>query len=190
MSERPHHERSPLVLASVGCTHPTEETVTKAESRMSTFEYLADVQSSVLVLWPMLLGNVLEWYEFGVFAFVEDEITANFFTSAAQTWTLFALSFVLRPVNTQPDVAGGARCLPARHALACRAGTGGTCSAFWLTGNRVEDSVRKPICGWLLGPCSSGEGRHAWLCRLGGCCLACWGTKSGASGPRCTPCAV
>lgn len=53
-------------------------------------------------LWPMLLGNVLEWYEFGVFGFLEHELTDNFFSASWVTWAFFALSFVLRPVRNVP----------------------------------------------------------------------------------------
>mmetsp|Transcript_29018 Transcript_29018/g.51947 ORF Transcript_29018/g.51947 Transcript_29018/m.51947 type:complete len:496 (-) Transcript_29018:202-1689(-) len=48
--------------------------------------------------WPLLLGNMLEWYEFGVYAYVVPEMQANFFSgSAIETWVGFAVTFVARP---------------------------------------------------------------------------------------------
>ena len=49
-------------------------------------------------LYPMLLGNVLEWYEFGVYGYLADEITENFFEEEWYTWLFFGISFILRPV--------------------------------------------------------------------------------------------
>ena len=103
-------ERSPLyrprAVTSAGGTQQQDEagdSYVKDATLHGTgahVDYLADAGAGLLVLWPILLSSVLEWYEFGVFAFVEDELTANFFTTAAQTWQFFALSFLLRPVST------------------------------------------------------------------------------------------
>jgi len=50
--------------------------------------------------WPLLLGNVLEWYEFGVFGALTKQLTVNFFRgSAIGTWSGFGVTFLLRPVG-------------------------------------------------------------------------------------------
>jgi len=48
---------------------------------------------------PALLGNMIEFYEFGVYALVTEEITSNFFdaTDKSGVWFGFAISFVARP---------------------------------------------------------------------------------------------
>mmetsp|Transcript_38368 Transcript_38368/g.68546 ORF Transcript_38368/g.68546 Transcript_38368/m.68546 type:complete len:485 (-) Transcript_38368:245-1699(-) len=49
---------------------------------------------------PLMVANTLEWYEFGAYAFVADEIAANFFNgSAVMTWGAFASTFIARPVG-------------------------------------------------------------------------------------------
>lgn len=50
--------------------------------------------------WPLLLGNLLEWYEFGVYGYLTSEIEANFFRgSKAAVWIGFALIFAARPLG-------------------------------------------------------------------------------------------
>lgn len=50
--------------------------------------------------WPLLLGNVLEWYEFSAYGYVEPQIQHNFFPGSAWgTWLGFALTFVARPLG-------------------------------------------------------------------------------------------
>jgi len=50
--------------------------------------------------WPLLLGNVLEWYEFGVYGYLSEEIDKNFFRgSKLAVWFAFALAFTARPLG-------------------------------------------------------------------------------------------
>ena len=50
--------------------------------------------------WPITIANMLEWYEFGCYAFVSDEIAATFFHgSSIAAWGAFASTFVARPVG-------------------------------------------------------------------------------------------
>ncbi|CAJ1377754.1 unnamed protein product [Effrenium voratum] len=50
--------------------------------------------------WPLLLGNTLEWYEFGIYSYVEKEIAANFFGGSAMgAWLGYAVTFVARPLG-------------------------------------------------------------------------------------------
>lgn len=54
----------------------------------------ADVGQVVKVYWALLLGNILEWYEFAIFSFLE----VQFFNgSAISTWLGFACTFAARP---------------------------------------------------------------------------------------------
>ncbi|CAK8996301.1 unnamed protein product [Durusdinium trenchii] len=54
----------------------------------------------LLIYWALLLGNVLEWYEFAVFSFLEPYIQRHFFhDSAISTWLTFACTFIMRPVG-------------------------------------------------------------------------------------------
>lgn len=59
-----------------------------------------DVLTLLGIYWPLLLGNVMEWYEFGIYGFLEAEMQANFFQgSAMATWLGFAVSFAARPLG-------------------------------------------------------------------------------------------
>lgn len=50
--------------------------------------------------WPLLLGNTLEWYEFSVYGYVEEEMKDNFFGgSALATWIGFGVTFAARPIG-------------------------------------------------------------------------------------------
>jgi len=50
--------------------------------------------------WPLLLGNVLEWYDFGVYGFLAKQVSGNFFNgSQIDTWIGFSITFLLRPVG-------------------------------------------------------------------------------------------
>eukprot|EP00929_Paragymnodinium_shiwhaense_P109466 TRINITY_DN75901_c0_g1_i1.p1 TRINITY_DN75901_c0_g1~~TRINITY_DN75901_c0_g1_i1.p1 ORF type:complete len:469 (-),score=57.07 TRINITY_DN75901_c0_g1_i1:480-1886(-) len=50
--------------------------------------------------WPLLLGNVLEWYEFGVYGFLAKEMEHNFFPgSRLATWVGFSVTFIMRPIG-------------------------------------------------------------------------------------------
>mmetsp|Transcript_41825 Transcript_41825/g.99563 ORF Transcript_41825/g.99563 Transcript_41825/m.99563 type:complete len:483 (-) Transcript_41825:145-1593(-) len=58
----------------------------------------AEVCEVVRIYWPLLLGNVLEWYEFAMFGFLEPYFQTNFFhDSAVSTWLGFACTFLARP---------------------------------------------------------------------------------------------
>lgn len=58
----------------------------------------AEVCEVVRIYWPLLLGNVLEWYEFAIFSFLEPYFQTNFFhDSAVSTWLGFACTFLARP---------------------------------------------------------------------------------------------
>lgn len=57
-----------------------------------------DVWQVLKIYWSLLLGNVLEWYEFAVFGFLEPYFQSNFFAgSAISTWLGFASTFLARP---------------------------------------------------------------------------------------------
>ena len=60
----------------------------------------SDIAQLVRVYWSLLLGNVLEWYEFAVYADLETYMQHNFFHgSAIATWLGFAATFVARPLG-------------------------------------------------------------------------------------------
>ena len=57
-----------------------------------------EVLGVLRIYWALLLGNILEWYEFAVFSFLEPHFQSNFFHgSAVSTWLGFAVTFVARP---------------------------------------------------------------------------------------------
>eukprot|EP00439_Symbiodinium_sp_Y106_P045372 s189_g5.t1 len=66
-----------------------------------------DVRRLVGTYWPLLLGNVLEWYEFCLFSFLEPYFEKNFFRGSAveawpfereaAAWLGFAITFLGRP---------------------------------------------------------------------------------------------
>ncbi|CAE8740863.1 unnamed protein product [Polarella glacialis] len=50
--------------------------------------------------WPLLLGNVLEWYEFGVYGYLEPQLEVVFFRGSSDgAWLGFAVSFLMRPLG-------------------------------------------------------------------------------------------
>jgi len=62
--------------------------------------YMADLTTFLKFTWPLLLGNTLEWYEFGVYGYVEAEVAENFFGGSAEGgWLGFAITFVARPLG-------------------------------------------------------------------------------------------
>lgn len=72
----------------------------KARKKPTNTDYLEDVSNLVSRTWPLLLGNTLEWYEFGVYGYVEAEIAANFFGgSEVGGWMGFAVTFAARPLG-------------------------------------------------------------------------------------------
>ncbi|CAL1138628.1 unnamed protein product, partial [Cladocopium goreaui] len=57
-----------------------------------------DVWQVMKIYWSLLLGNVLEWYEFAVDGFLAPYFQSNFFAgSAISTWLGFASTFLARP---------------------------------------------------------------------------------------------
>ena len=62
--------------------------------------YLKDWLQFLRLTWPLLLGNTLEWYEFGVYSYVETEMAENFFQgSSLGAWLGYAVTFVARPLG-------------------------------------------------------------------------------------------
>lgn len=52
----------------------------------------------LVTFWPLLLGNVVEWYDFGVYSFLAPNMKDIFFhSSSVSTWAGYAVTFVLRP---------------------------------------------------------------------------------------------
>eukprot|EP00438_Fugacium_kawagutii_P024832 Skav205734 [mRNA] locus=scaffold1496:180015:181346:+ [translate_table: standard] len=50
--------------------------------------------------WPLLLGNVLEWYDFGIYSFLAPNMKEIFFhSSSVSTWAGYAVTFLLRPLG-------------------------------------------------------------------------------------------
>ena len=61
-------------------------------------EGISDVAQVFKVYWALLLGNILEWYEFAIYSFLEPYLEINFFGgSAISTWLGFACTFAARP---------------------------------------------------------------------------------------------
>mmetsp|Transcript_14585 Transcript_14585/g.27345 ORF Transcript_14585/g.27345 Transcript_14585/m.27345 type:complete len:483 (+) Transcript_14585:65-1513(+) len=59
---------------------------------------VADVLCVFKVYWALLLGNILEWYEFAIYSFLEPYLETQFFHgSAISTWLGFACTFAARP---------------------------------------------------------------------------------------------
>ena len=67
-------------------------------SPFDTMGACGDVWHVLKIYWSLLLGNILEWYEFAIFAFLEPYLQSNFFHgSAITTWLGFASTFLARP---------------------------------------------------------------------------------------------
>ena len=60
---------------------------------------MAQVWQVVRTYWPLLLGNVLEWYEFTLFSFCAPYFQQHFCHSAKVVWLGFAITFVARPLG-------------------------------------------------------------------------------------------
>jgi MHS family proline/betaine transporter-like MFS transporter len=73
----------------------------------STKDCAADGCSKVVLfamylrqLWPLLLGNVLQWYEFGIYGFLAAQILPNFFPgSKVGLWLGYSVTFLGRPLG-------------------------------------------------------------------------------------------
>eukprot|EP00438_Fugacium_kawagutii_P015158 Skav227583 [mRNA] locus=scaffold1141:54010:55371:+ [translate_table: standard] len=54
----------------------------------------------LLKFWPLLLGNILEWYDFGIYSFLAPNMKEIFFHSnSVSTWAGYAVTFLLRPLG-------------------------------------------------------------------------------------------
>jgi len=60
----------------------------------------AEVWRVVRSCWPLLLGHVLEWYDFSVYGYQAEYMQKNFFQgSRMATWAGFAVTFAMRPLG-------------------------------------------------------------------------------------------
>jgi len=96
----------PNVVVTVDSEKDVESTNTgrnssdKVSSQSTEGVYLKDSVHFLKLTWPLLLGNTLEWYEFGVYSYVEKEIADNFFEgSPLGAWLGYAVTFVARPLG-------------------------------------------------------------------------------------------
>ena len=81
----------PAELESTG-SGSTEESIRQS--------YLKDSLHFLKITWPLLLGNTLEWYEFGVYSYVETQMADNFYHgSNLGAWMGYAVTFVARPLG-------------------------------------------------------------------------------------------
>mgnify|MGYP002804105254 CR=1 FL=1 len=82
------HQCMPFILDIESTNH----------SPFDTMGACGDVWDVLKIYWSLLLGNILEWYEFAIFAFLEPYLQSNFFHgSAITTWLGFASTFLARP---------------------------------------------------------------------------------------------
>eukprot|EP00931_Biecheleriopsis_adriatica_P078513 TRINITY_DN51970_c0_g1_i1.p1 TRINITY_DN51970_c0_g1~~TRINITY_DN51970_c0_g1_i1.p1 ORF type:complete len:465 (-),score=60.22 TRINITY_DN51970_c0_g1_i1:75-1469(-) len=59
---------------------------------------MAQLDAHMWHLWPLLLGNLLEWYDFCIFGYLTPQISVNFFHgSLTGAWFGFAVAFLARP---------------------------------------------------------------------------------------------
>lgn len=59
-----------------------------------------DLAQLLKACWSLLLGNVVEWYEFAVYAELEKHLQKHFFRgSEVATWIGFAVTFLARPLG-------------------------------------------------------------------------------------------
>uniref|UniRef100_A0A7S1NBD5 Major facilitator superfamily (MFS) profile domain-containing protein n=1 Tax=Eutreptiella gymnastica TaxID=73025 RepID=A0A7S1NBD5_9EUGL len=62
--------------------------------------YWTAVRAMVVTCWPLILGNVLEWYEFSTYGYLVPELRDNFYAgSSVLAWLGFAVTFVGRPLG-------------------------------------------------------------------------------------------
>ena len=82
-----------MELESTASSTPEESTPTRQS-------YLKDSLLFLKITWPLLLGNTLEWYEFGVYSYVEPQMADNFYRgSNLGAWMGYAVTFVARPLG-------------------------------------------------------------------------------------------
>lgn len=61
---------------------------------------VSEITQLLRIYWALLLGNILEWYEFAIYGYLETYMEENFFQgSALATWLGFAATFVARPLG-------------------------------------------------------------------------------------------
>ena len=71
-----------------------------AGDKAPDFPYWTQAAKLYRDTWPITIANTLEWYEFGCYAFVSDEIATNFFHgSSIAAWGAFASTFLARPLG-------------------------------------------------------------------------------------------
>ncbi|EWM25616.1 major facilitator superfamily protein [Nannochloropsis gaditana] len=112
---RGEDEKSTVVVRSENEIVPTDIKATSSSSSLSTSGtppcHVLGRRSSrhsgyTLALLAAIMGNVLEFYDFSVYAFFAPEIGQLFFSSgsdtvrAIQTFTVFAGGFLMRPVGS------------------------------------------------------------------------------------------
>lgn len=67
-------------------------------ARTSPTEYARHLKALYANSGGVILGNVLEWYDWGVYAYMSSYITKLFFTGdSTATWLVFLISFIARP---------------------------------------------------------------------------------------------
>lgn len=81
---------------------PTVKTIGCEErlplARSSPGEYMRQMKALYSNSGGVILGNVLEWYDWGVYAYLSTYITKLFFTdNSSATWLVFVISFIARP---------------------------------------------------------------------------------------------
>ena len=77
--------KTPQILGSSSCSAPfLVDMQQDAENVVQAFAkgHMSDLRVFFSLTWPLLLGNSLAWYEFGVYGYVEKEISENFFGSS------------------------------------------------------------------------------------------------------------
>ena len=60
--------------------------------------YQTEMIDLLWLTWPLMLGNTVEWYEYGIYGYTEAQIEANFVRgSSLATWMGYSITFVARP---------------------------------------------------------------------------------------------
>jgi MHS family proline/betaine transporter-like MFS transporter len=62
--------------------------------------YWSRAMAGVYGAWFIVLGNILEWYEFSLYGYLAPEMQKNFFdNSSIGAWAGFGVTFVARPLG-------------------------------------------------------------------------------------------
>jgi len=148
--------------------------------------YWRAARESVVTYWALIVGNILEWYEFSTYGYLVPEIKANFFQgSSTLAWVGFGLTFAMRPfggvalgwvgdrcgrrVGTTLSLGGMILATVVQGCLPCATLNGGS-DALQTTG-----VVLLIVCRMLQGLSAGGEvggisvtlGEHRPQCCLG-----------------------